>query len=108
MLARADFTKALRGFDPRTLHAHPELAASVRQRLADLAHAPGASEEGFHRTLMQMLEAWESEGHTVLNSRTLEPSTPEGQPDELGGVLAHPWPQWEEHSRCSRLLYFSE
>ena len=42
MLARADFTKALRGFDPRTLHAHPELAASVRQRLADLAHAPAA------------------------------------------------------------------
>ena len=40
MLARADLTKALRGFDPRTLHAHPELAASVRQRLADLAHAP--------------------------------------------------------------------
>ena len=80
----------------------------VLEGVTDLAHAPGASEEGFHRTLMQMLEAWESEGHTVLNSRTLEPSTPEGQPDELGGVLAHPWPQWEEHSRCSRLLYFSE
>lgn len=42
MLARADFTKALKGFDPRTLHAHPDLAASVRQRLADLAHAPAA------------------------------------------------------------------
>ena len=80
----------------------------ILEGVTDLAHAPGASEEGFHRTLMQMLEGWESEGHTVLNSRTLEPSTPEGQPDELGGVLAHPWPQWEEHSRCSRLLYFAE
>ena len=39
MLARADFTKALKGFDPRTLHAHPGLAASVRLRLAELAHA---------------------------------------------------------------------
>jgi hypothetical protein len=42
MLARADFTKALKGFDPRTLHAHPDLAASVRLRLAELAHASSA------------------------------------------------------------------
>ena len=42
MLARADFTKALKGFDPRTLHDHPDLAASVRLRLAELAHASSA------------------------------------------------------------------
>ena len=80
----------------------------ILEGATDLAHAPGASEDGFHRTLAQMLEAWEDEGHSVLTSRTLEPTGPEGQPDELGGVLAHPWPQWEEHSRASRLLYLDE
>ena len=74
----------------------------------DLAHAPGASEDGFHRTLAQMLEAWANQGCPVLTSRTLEPTGPEGQVDELGGVLAHPWPQWEEHSRSSRVLYLGE
>ena len=51
----------------------------------------------------QMLEAWSSEGHSVLTSRTFEPTGPDGQPDELGGVLAHPWPQWEEHSNTARI-----
>ena len=80
----------------------------ILEGASDLAHAPGASEDGFHRTLSQMLEAWSSEGYTVLTSRTLEPSGPDGPLDELGGVLAHPWAQWEEHSRSSRLLYFDE
>ena len=40
MLARADFTKALKGFDPRVLHAHPDVAVCVRHNLSELSHQP--------------------------------------------------------------------
>jgi hypothetical protein len=41
MLARPDFAKALKGFDPRTLHARPHVASLVRRQLSELAHAGG-------------------------------------------------------------------
>ena len=41
MLARPDFSKALKGFDPRTLHAHPATATSLRSKLADLGKSTG-------------------------------------------------------------------
>jgi hypothetical protein len=36
LLARSDFTRSLKRLDPRVLHAHRELAALVRGRLAEL------------------------------------------------------------------------
>ena len=46
MLARPDFAKALRGFDPRTLHTHPPTAASLRTRLASLGNTSGGGSSG--------------------------------------------------------------
>jgi hypothetical protein len=46
MLARPDFSKGLRGFDPATLHEHPATAASVRSRLASLADGGSSAADG--------------------------------------------------------------
>ena len=86
----------------------PDQIVRIFEGVTDVAHAPGASEDGFHRTLAQMLEAWSDDGVLVLPSRTFEPVGPQGQLDERGGVLAHPWAQWEEYSRSSRCLYLSD
>ena len=42
MLAKPDFSKALKGFDPRVLHAHPATAASLRASIATLGSSGGS------------------------------------------------------------------
>lgn len=46
MLARPDFARALKGYDPRALHAHAATAQSLRQRLASLGNGGHASTAG--------------------------------------------------------------
>ena len=77
----------------------------ILEGTSDLSHAPGASEEGFVRTLSGMLAVWEEQDSLILDGRILEPIGADGRMEESGAIVAHPWPQWEEHSRISRCLY---
>ena len=46
MLARADFSKALKGYDPRILHDHTATAASLKAKLAALGCGGGGDAAG--------------------------------------------------------------
>ena len=55
MLANQNFAKALKGYDPRDLHAHPASAKSLKARLVALRSPDGpGSTTSRERSLLEL------------------------------------------------------
>jgi hypothetical protein len=85
----------------------PDGVIRILEGVSDLTDAPGAISDGFRLSLRVLLDQWQDHGIRVLEARTAIPKlgSKAGRTEAKGASLAAAWPEWEEHSRCARLLF---
>lgn len=85
----------------------PDGVVRILEGVSDLTGAPGAISDGFRLSLRVLLDQWRDHGIRVLETKTATPKrgSKAGRTEAMGVTLAAAWPEWEEHSRCARLLF---
>ena len=71
MLARPDFAKALRGFDPRDLNMHPPTAKAIKSRLASLGAESSSTSSGGGTARAGLMRARAQLSHRTSSSASI-------------------------------------
>jgi len=82
----------------------------VLEGVTDLSDAPAAIADSFRRSLLALTEQWSETGCRVLEPRTCAPAmdnAPVYTEDQMN-MTQNGWPEWEEHSRCARILFMND